>query len=155
MYLDAQDSYTYASGSNYQSLVQGTGTYYSTNVVDHVGFGDDYNQPWLNISIGTAFVGAGATLAINLLTDYNATFTGAPVTIPLGTFTMAQLQTAGTAGTPLVKLQYPQGMHEFREIQYVITGAAITAGTLNCYDTIDVATNLDKLGYSSGAGINQ
>jgi len=142
MYVDAQDNYGIAQAVTTTAL--------STNIIDHVGYGDDYNQPWLQISVPTAFAG-GTSLAINLITDYTSAFNGAPVTIPLVPATpVANL----TAGAVLYKAQYPQGMHEFRQLQYVVVGT-MTAGTISAVDLIDVQTNRDKLGYSSGAGINQ
>jgi len=143
MYVDAQDNFSIA-----QAIT--TGATLSTNICDHTGYGDDYSQPWLQIMVPTTFVG-GTSLAVNLITDYNNTFTGAPVTIPL---VAATLTANLTAGTILYKAQLPQGMHEFRQLQYVPVGT-FSAGAVTAYNLIDVQTNRDKLGYSSGAGVNQ
>ena len=124
--------------SDNQSLINSTGTYDSTNVINSGADGDTYSDPmFLFIKMGTAAVGAGASLAINLLTDDDSAF-GSAKTIPVLAATgVASL----TKNVELVKMRMPLGMQQYKKLQYVISGAALTAGTITAALVDEVPTN--------------
>lgn len=124
--------------SDNQSLIQSAGTYDSTNTIDSGADGDTYSDPmFLFIKMGTAGVGSGASLAVNLLTDDDVAF-GSPKTIPILAATgVANL----TKNVELVKMRLPLGMQRYKKLQYTISGAALTAGTVTAALVPEVPTN--------------
>ncbi|WP_196606771.1 Bbp16 family capsid cement protein [Pectinatus frisingensis] len=124
--------------SDNQSLVEAVGTYDSTNVIDSGADGDTYSDPmFLFIKMGTAAVGTGASIAVNLLTDDDAAF-GSATTIPILAATgVANL----TQNAELTKMRLPLGMKQYKKLQYVISGAALTAGTITSALVPEVPTN--------------
>lgn len=133
MIYDVQNLY-----SDNQSLAESAGTYDSSNVIDKVAAGDIYSDPpFVVVKIGTACAGTGASLAVNLLTDSDPAF-GRATTIPLVSTTGAANL---TAGAELAKVRLPLGMKEYSKLQYVISGAALTAGTVTAAIVPQVDTN--------------
>jgi hypothetical protein len=124
--------------SDVQALTNSAGTYDSTNTIDAGADGDTYTNPmFLFVKLGAAAVGSGASMAINLLTDDDVAF-GSPKTIPLITATaVASL----TKNAVLVKERLPLGIQRYSKLQYIISGAALTAGTVTAAIVPEVPTN--------------
>ncbi len=128
LYSDAQ---SFASVS--------TGNTDSTNVINQLAAGDAYVDPaFLRIQVGTAFTSGGsATIAINLLTADNSSFTNA-TTFPIVPETA---YTAFTAGKVLYQGRMPLGMKQYHKLVYVIGTAGTTAGTVTAGLRAEVPTN--------------
>lgn len=126
MILDTQTRFSSA-----QSIAAGVGTVASTDTYDtgaaaDVGIGQDLN---LVIQIGTAVVGAGASVQFVLQSDDNVGFSS-PTTFPL---TNAIPVASLTANSIQYRGRLPIGLERHIRVAYIISGATTTAGTVTSY----------------------
>jgi len=135
---DTATSYSKAQALSAMSV----GNNNSTNDINQLAAGDAYDQPWLQLVIETlATSGGGATLAVNLITDSAPGYATAPVTYPLvAAVALASL----TAGAVLYRGMLPQGMKQYRKLQYVVGTAVFTGGTVTAAEYMDVQTNRNQ-----------
>jgi hypothetical protein len=130
MFMDTQEEFSRA-----QSLVAGTGDVVSTNVLDTGAAHDEGvgEEVYLNVRVGTAVAGAGATVQVVLQTDDNVGF-ASPTEFPLsGALAPATL----TANKFIVQSRLPIGLERYIRVVYRIAGAAVTAGTADAFLTKD------------------
>ncbi|MGE8659111.1 MAG: Bbp16 family capsid cement protein [Achromobacter sp.] len=140
MILDTQE--TFSEG---QSIAAAAGDVVSTNVYDtgaahDVGIGEPL---YLYGRIGTAVVGAGATVQAVLQTDDNVSFSS-PREFPI---TGALAPAALGANAEIFKYRLPIGLERYLRLVYRVAGATTTAGTVSAYITKDVQANVP---YASG-----
>jgi hypothetical protein len=124
MYMDAQNR-----PSNAQSVIAAAGTVVSTDSIDMLSAVDNPGRggmlrAWAGIV--TALAGAGASIRAELIESDNANLSS-PTVLSVGpTIAMA----AGAAGTELLDVPLPDTSKRYLGFQYVITGAALTAGAV-------------------------
>lgn len=126
MILDTQ-----ARFSSAQSIAAAAGTLASTDYIDtgaaaDIGIGNDI---MLQISIGTAVAGAGASVQFALQSDDNTSFS-TPTTFPL---TAAIPVASLTANSVQFRGRLPIGLERYVRVAYIISGATTTAGTANAF----------------------
>lgn len=133
MIRDAQATYSY------KQAITALGNTDSTNTIDQIATGDAYNPVFIVAQVSTAFASGGAgTLAVNLITADDAAFT---VNVTTTQIVGAQALAALSKGAVLFKGQLPQGERRYRKLQYVVGTAAMTAGNITAFETLDVQTN--------------
>lgn len=120
-----------------------------------VGVGDGVSPPVLTVIVGTAFVGAAATLRVQYQESVD---TGAPGYTPLLWRTILQTDDLAvgllTAGQQIAEMTIPprypgQAMPRFARLNYVVTGT-FTAGSI-ALATINTGRNDDtKAIYPAG-----
>jgi len=124
--------------SDAQSMIVSTGTTNSTNTINQQADGDCYEDPpFIRIQVGTAFIGSGATIAINLVTDDDSAF-GSSTTIPLVAATSVSSYSEGAV---IYNGRLPLGLQQYHKLQYVVATAALTAGTITAGLVDEVDTN--------------
>lgn len=142
MIMDTQTEF-----SVLQSIAAAAGDVVSTNIYDtgaaaDVGIGE---EDYLIVRIGTAVVGAGATVQFVLQTATDAAFT-TPVEYPL---TAAVGVANLTANSTQVKARLPIGLRRYLRVVYRIAGATTTAGTASAFVVNDPqAQQYGAVGYS-------
>lgn len=131
MILDTQTRF-----SDAQSIAAAAGTvastnYYDTGATADVGVGQ---EEYIVVTVGTAVVGAGASVQFVLQSDDNTSFSS-PNTFPL---TAAVAVASLTANSTQVRARLPIGLERYIRVAYIISGATTTAGTATAYLTNDV-----------------
>lgn len=127
MILDTQTRF-----SNAQSIAAAASTVVSTDVYDtgaaaDVGVGQD---EMLQIQLGAAVAGAGASVQFVLQTADDVGFSTNLTTFPL---TAAIPVASLTANSVQYRGRLPYGMRRFIRTAYIITGATTTAGTVTAF----------------------
>lgn len=143
MYIDAQNLL-----SDKQSLISGIGTVVSTNTIDlGANTVDHFNQTVPKdvgkskfaeflCQITTACVGVGASIQAQLIESANANLSSPNVIQSTAAIPVASL----VAGYQF-RLEMPPGIvQRYLGVQYVITGAAITAGAVMAGPVLDKQT---------------
>ncbi|MGE0745292.1 MAG: Bbp16 family capsid cement protein [Rhodospirillales bacterium] len=127
MILDSSLEY-----SNAQDLSQSTGTYVSTNVVDH---GAANANPGLLLNAHVALwlpeaftSGGSATMDLQFQTATDEAFTSPVVLYSTGAIGYATWNTNARTNGPF-QFKLPNGILRFTRLAYVIAGATTTAGT--------------------------
>lgn len=124
MYMDAQNR-----PSNNQSLIAGAGTVVSTDSIDMLTGVDNPGRAGNLRAIAvltTALAGAGASLQAQLIQSDNANLSSPDVLASGAVVPMA----SGAQGTKLLDVPMPDTTKRYLGLQYVITGAALTAGAV-------------------------
>ena len=124
MYMDAQNR-----PSNAQSVISGIATVVSTDSIDMLTSIDNPSRSgmlraWAGIV--TALAGAGASIRAELIESDNSNLSSPTVLATGPTIAMA----AGAVGTELLDVPLPDTSKRYLGFQYVITGAALTAGAV-------------------------
>jgi len=99
--------------------------------VDTLAPGRAIEELWLVVNVETAFASANSTgtLAIQLQTDDNSSFT-----TPTNLFTSQIFAVAAlTAGKNLVKMRLPEGLERYIRVYYDNATEAFTAGKVDAY----------------------
>jgi hypothetical protein len=125
MYMDAQ-----ARPSNNQSIVSGIGTVVSTDSIDLLSAIDNPGRGGTPLRaksvLTTAMVGAGSSVQAQLISSANSNLSSPTV---LASGPVVPVASAG-AGTSLLDVPVPDSAQQYLGFQYVITGAAVTAGAV-------------------------
>lgn len=124
MYMDAQNR-----PSNNQSLISGIGTVVSTDSIDMLAGVDNPGRSGMLRAVSvltTAMAGAGSSVRAELIESDNANLSSPNILAVGPTIAVA----AGAAGTRLMDQVLPDSSRRYIGFQYVITGAAITAGAV-------------------------
>lgn len=120
----------------YSNLQAVTATADSTNTIDHLEKGDAYVSSWLRLRVDTAFAG-GTSIAVNLVTADNSTFSTNVTTFPV---LAATALTGLTADTVVYQARLPMGMRRYSKLTYTVVGT-MTGGTIDADLVTDIPTN--------------
>jgi NADPH-dependent 2,4-dienoyl-CoA reductase/sulfur reductase-like enzyme len=133
MIRDTQTTYSL------KQAITAVGATDSTNTIDQKAAGDAYQPAYIVAQVAAAFASGGAaTLTVSLVTDSSPAFNVAPVTTVLANaIPVASL----AAGYVLFKGQLPQGQKQYRKLVFTVGTAAMTAGTVTAFETLDIQSN--------------
>lgn len=125
MLMDAQ-----ARPSNGQSVISGIGTVVSTDSIDLLSAADNPGRSGMPLRavalLTTAMVGPGSSIQAQLISSDNSNLSS-PTVLASGPVTGVA---AAALGTKLLDVPLPDSAQRYLGFQYVITGAAVTAGAV-------------------------
>lgn len=115
--------------SNGQSLISGVATVVSTDSIDMLSAKRNIargSPVRMHVTLATALVGAGASIRAELIESASGNLSSPTVLVAGPTRAAPQ-----AAGVELLDVPIPDTARRYLGVQYVITGAAVTAGTAN------------------------
>ena len=144
MYTDAQNR-----PSNNQSLVSGTGTVVSTDSIDTLAANRMIGRghPMRAVAhLSTALAGAGSSVQAQFIESANSDLSSPTVLASGPVVAVAD----ATAGRELIDVPVPDTARRYIGFQYVITGAAVTAGTVSAHLVAGTNRSVNEVAMNTG-----